>query len=205
MKSCLRLIQISDLHFGFPPGDLLNSGINTVQTFAQVAQRIAQLQPDAIVATGDLAQDPEAEVYQRLAATFARLPAPVYCLPGNHDDPELMAQILTNPPSQPNAQNSPCKQVLLGGWQLLLLDSNHRQHSHRGRLGDAELAWLEQSLAAQPALHSLICLHHHPQPIHSPWMDRMGLEDSAELLRLLQRHPQVRGVIFGHIHQDFSL
>ena len=35
-------------------------------------------------------------------------------------------------------------------------------------------------------------------------MDAMALENPQDLFNVLDRYPQVRGVIWGHIHQEFG-
>jgi Icc protein len=194
----LRLVQITDLHFGEQPGDLLGAGINTDVTFARVARRIHQLQPDWIVATGDLAQDPEPEAYRRLAGVFAGLPAPVHALPGNHDAPGLLLRHL-------GPEQGGQRRVVRGNWQLLLLDSTHQTHSHKGRLGPAELGWLQRTLENTAEYHTLICLHHHPLAVGSAWMDRIGLQDASQLFDCMMGHSRIQGVLFGHVHQTVEL
>ena len=46
--------------------------------------------------------------------------------------------------------------------------------------------------------------HHPPMAVGSPWLDKMGLQNPAELFSITDRHPQSRGVICGHVHQEFS-
>lgn len=198
MKESIRLIQISDLHFGEQPGDLLAAGINTDDTFAAIADRIAALQPDWIVATGDLAQDPLPGTYRRLARAFDSLPVPVHALPGNHDNAAMLGRFLGDETGLLQ------RRVVLGNWQLLLLDTTWHEQPHRGRLGSSELAWLDRTLEKTSAYHSLVCLHHHPISVGSPWMDAIGLEDAGHLFESLARHAHVRGVLFGHVHQPFE-
>ena len=50
----------------------------------------------------------------------------------------------------------------------------------------------------------MVCLHHHPIRIDSTWLDTMVVDNGADLFAVLDRHPQVRAVIWGHIHQGFS-
>jgi len=47
----------------------------------------------------------------------------------------------------------------------------------------------------------LICLHHHPVLMKSRWLDTVGLANAGDFLEVLRRHPQVRAVLFGHVHQ----
>ncbi|HKK16822.1 MAG TPA: phosphodiesterase, partial [Gammaproteobacteria bacterium] len=64
--------------------------------------------------------------------------------------------------------------------------------------------FLDNTLSASGNKHALIVLHHPPVSIGSPWMDKMGLKNPADLFSVLERHEQVRAVIWGHIHQEFS-
>lgn len=65
-------------------------------------------------------------------------------------------------------------------------------------MGVQRLEALEFLLHEGPAL----CAGHHPPlACGSAWLDAIGLEDGATLLAWLKRHPQVRGMLFGHIHQ----
>jgi Icc protein len=47
----------------------------------------------------------------------------------------------------------------------------------------------------------LLCLHHHPLVMRSHWLDKVGLEDAAQFLSLVHRYGNVRGVVWGHVHQ----
>ena len=38
----------------------------------------------------------------------------------------------------------------------------------------------------------------------SPWIDALGLQDAGDFLAVIERHPQVRAVLAGHVHQSFE-
>jgi len=65
----------------------------------------------------------------------------------------------------------------------------------------AELARLDATLAAHRDRHALICLHHHALPMGSRWLDAVALANPAELFEVLDRHANVRGLLWGHVHQ----
>ncbi|MDO8698550.1 MAG: phosphodiesterase, partial [Pseudomonas sp.] len=46
--------------------------------------------------------------------------------------------------------------------------------------------------------------HHHPVSIGCRWMEPIGLRNADELFAVLDAYPQVRGVLWGHIHQEFD-
>lgn len=197
--SIVRLLQITDFHFLAQPGDTL-LGVDTERSFAAtLAAALAHSPaPDLALLTGDLAQDATPASYRRLRQHLSGLPCPAYCLPGNHDDPALLAAELCNGliRCQPD--------ILLEHWRILCLDSTKPQ-SPVGRLGPAQLELLERLLDQHAGYHTLIALHHHPVASGSAWMDTMQLENGPELFERLSRRPAVRGVIFGHVHQEVDL
>lgn len=195
----IHLIQITDLHLCVMPGDILQSGVNTDETLNAVLKQIAvsKRQPDLLVATGDLVQQPVAAVYQRLQRYFSMLGSAVYTLCGNHDDSEMAARLL----NQGNVNY--CGDLLLEKWHLIFLDSSQPGRVE-GELSASELLRLEQLLKHAAAQHAMIFLHHPPLKIHSQWMDRIRLKNSDALFDVIDRYPQVRAVVFGHIHQQFE-
>jgi Icc protein len=194
----LRLLQLTDTHlFGDPEGTLL--GQNTRRTFELVLElaREACWPVDRILLTGDLVHDESPEGYRFLAKRLADLGIPCSCLPGNHDslnpmDAEIGGGNISLEPS-----------VCCGAWNLVFLDST-MPADDGGHLGSGQLALLEQALADHADLSALVCLHHHPVPVGSAWMDTMALDNGEEFFAVIDRHPQVRGVLWGHVHQDFT-
>ncbi|MGZ5076762.1 MAG: 3',5'-cyclic-AMP phosphodiesterase, partial [Methylobacter sp.] len=192
---CVSILQLSDLHILRRPEDKL-LGINTEHYFhACLEQALVEKHHfDLILLTGDLAQDPCTESYRRILDSLEASEIPCICLPGNHDDDELMQQVL-------NVGRVSCrKQLKLGNWQLISLNSRIPGEAG-GRLSKEELAFLENCLTENPDHYSLIAVHHHFLQTKSPWMDTMIIENSAELLALLNQYPQVKVITTGHIHQ----
>jgi len=88
-------------------------------------------------------------------------------------------------------------------WQVIGLDSQ-QPGELAGSLGDEQFAWLRARLETTPERHTLLFLHHPPIAVQSPWLDKIGLQDSPELERLLRDHPQVRLIGCGHVHQEVA-
>ncbi len=148
-------------------------------------------------ATGDLSQDGSAESYRRVKAHFARLGAPVHCLPGNHDSPATLAEVM--PGDGVHVERTFC----YGGWQIVFLDSTVAGEDD-GRLSTDELAALDQALRDRPTLYALVALHHHPLALGGAWGDWVSLANPDDLFAVLDRYPRVCGVLWGHIHQPFD-
>lgn len=194
----VHLTQITDTHlFKSEDGKLL--GLETQSSFNAVldsalAEPVAS---DLILVTGDLAQEACAETYRRLASAFNRFGKPVFSLPGNHDHPVMLREEFRAPHVHPD------KHVLAGNWQILMLDSSVPGKVY-GELADSELAFLDAALSAHPEHHALVVLHHQPVPVGSRWLDGIGLRNSDAFFECLSRHDNVRLVLWGHVHQDFS-
>jgi Icc protein len=50
----------------------------------------------------------------------------------------------------------------------------------------------------------MVCLHHHPIAMGSRWLDSIGLANADEFWRIIDAHPHVRAVSFGHVHQEYE-
>lgn len=191
----LSILQITDCHI-LPRLNESFLGINTEHYFLAVLElALAENSPfDLIIVTGDLAQNPSLESYRRILQHLEATQTPCICLPGNHDDVSLMQQIL-------NTQLVNCrKQILLGNWQLIFLNSQIEGASG-GRLSNEELCFLDECLSKHPNHHTLIAVHHHCLETKSAWMDTMMIENSLELWAIIDKYPNIKIVTNGHIHQ----
>ena len=167
------LLQITDTHLHAALDGRMH-GVSTQKTFDAVLNRAredSRWPPDAIVVTGDIVQDESRVAYQRFRETLESFGLPVFCIPGNHDDPVLMTELLTTPPFQL------CGDVKLGVWRVILLNTFQKGEAG-GALGHDRLAVLEESLSKCVEEHVLICLHHQPLPMGSTWLDGVGLLES---------------------------
>ena len=195
MGSDLRLLQLSDPHlFGAADGAL--RGIVTRRSLESVLQhaRAKHWNAQAIMLTGDLVND-DAGGYSTLKELMGNLGKPVWCLPGNHDDPAVMREQLTDPPFIIGGHHD------TGTWRVIMLDSCVPKKAH-GRLSEEELKRLQGALASAGSRHVLIALHHHPIPMGSRWIDSVALKHPEELFAITDCFSCVRGIVWGHVHQS---
>jgi 3',5'-cyclic-AMP phosphodiesterase len=194
----VRLVQFTDLHVVGDANRTLR-GINTLQTLQHtLAHANARFDcADAFLLSGDLVHD-DAGGYEHIVSAFHNSKTPVYCIPGNHDTPEQMRIALARAPFQMGGS------AVIGKWLIVLLDSCI-PNSDGGRLGADQLAQLERTLANHANKHALVCLHHHPIPMRSEWLDTVGLEDADAFKASIARHKNVRGIVWGHVHQSLDL
>ncbi len=192
----MEILQFTDTHlYGDAAGRL--RGVQTDASLRCVLEEAYAHAPnhEAILVTGDLVQD-DPTGYLRFRSLFGNSHKPVLCIPGNHDEPAAMRRVLTGAPFEI------CGSHLIGAWQFVMLDSYHAGHVG-GLLSTNELARLDAALA-QSAVPAFISLHHQPVPMDSLWLDDIGLANADEFWRVIEAHPQVRGVAWGHVHQNYD-
>lgn len=192
----LRIVQLTDCHI-LADADGRLRGVDTRRSFeAVLAAALGERdRPDLILATGDLAEDGSADAYRYLSAQFAASGLPTFWLPGNHDDPATMRAHLKG------AKIRDARQILAGNWLILLLDSTVAGQVG-GRIAESELNFMDAALQRHAGRHALVCLHHQALEAGSEWIDAKGLDNAAELRRRLAGHANVRGVLWGHVHQQ---
>jgi Icc protein len=193
----VRVLQLTDPHLFGDAAQTLR-GVATLrsleQTLAAAADAVARA--DVLLITGDLVQD-DPTGYRHFRTVFGSLGKPVLCIPGNHDDAAAMRVEFTRPPFSLGGHRD------LGAWRIIMLDSSVPNEAG-GRLSAAELQRLDELLASAAGRPTLVCLHHHPIPMQSRWLDEVGLENSAEFFDVLGRYPQVKAVSWGHVHQSYD-
>lgn len=192
----LRVLQLTDIHL-FAAADQALMGIETYTSFSAIVRQICQLEapPDLLLLTGDLSQDGTPESYAQLIELLKPMDCPIYWLPGNHDCFETMQRSLTYAPF------IAAKNFVQQGWHFLLLNSQIPGEV-AGELSPATLAWLDRKLAHQPDRPTIIAFHHPPFTLNTQWLDASALQNPEALFQVLDRHPQVKLVLFGHIHQE---
>jgi len=193
----LKVLQITDTHlYAEPESRLL--GINTLDSFRSVIEEFRQTgwPVDLVLATGDLVHDASPSGYRQLAEMLDAFGLPVYCLPGNHDQPQIMREYLVS------SHVTTPQVVDRGNWRIVLLDSVIVGEVG-GHLEDAQLTLLREALRDSDK-PTLVTLHHQPVAVGSQWIDSMGLDNGDALLRIVDQAPQVRGVLWGHVHQTYD-
>ena len=193
----MLIVQLSDPHIGaeWADGDPVAALAAAVEAVLATVPR-----PDAVLVTGDLADHGADAEYERVRELLAPLNAPTYVLPGNHDDRATLRRHF----GLPGAGAEPVAYAAdLGPARLVLLDSTI-PGADPGDLDAAQLAWLEETLAAAPVQPTLIALHHPPLlRTGVPAWDAIGLAEPGRraLGEIVARHAQVRRIVAGHVHR----
>jgi Icc protein len=193
------LVQLSDPHVGATWAD--GDPVAGLQTAVESVRRLPDA-PDAVLMSGDLADHAADGEYEIVRELLAQLGAPLFVLAGNHDDRDALRRHF----DLPGATGTPLQYAVdLGPLRLVVLDSQ-RPGEDRGELDADRLSWLDTELAGAPDRVTLVALHHPPVSTGNAAWDELGLPaaDRRALGDVLQRHPQVRRVVSGHLHRTMT-
>ncbi len=198
------IVQLSDTHIR-KPGELAEARVDTAAALARAVTAVNSLpqRADAVIVTGDLVDSGRPEQYQHLRALLAPLAGPVYLLPGNHDDRDaLRAEFADHVYLRDTRRAYLHYAVDLGDVRLVVLDTSVAGATH-GEIDAAQLADLDATLAAAPAMATIVAMHHPPFRTLIERMDDYGLQRGGPgLANVLARHPQVDRIVCGHLHRS---
>jgi Icc protein len=191
----VRILHVSDTHLRAPGGKGTTAEpppVDPAERLASVAAaaRAAGMAFDAVVHTGDITDDCSEEAAAAVLDTLGGLAAHVVAVPGNHDDPAVVAAVFGAPALD------------LGRWRLVGIDTTVPEQVH-GRVpqSDALHAALGDPTPAD-GRHTALVMH-HPYASRSthPWF---SLEDSERLRSVLASRPDVRLLLTGHTHERYD-
>lgn len=208
LSSPLRLLHVSDIHFG------------TVdhRALARMADFVRDTKPDAIVVAGDITQNGRRHEFVTAREWFDSLDAPWIAAPGNHDTPALHL-----PLQLPARAFTPFRRYrryigersavgklveLRGG--LVRISALNTARGVQGRINWADgvisLSDLKDTLdllAGGPtdAWRILVCHHPLREPSHS--LISVDTRRGGEALRLCAA-AKVDVIMTGHIHDPFA-
>jgi len=176
-------------------------GCDPVSALAAAVEAVQALRPspDAVLVSGDLAEHAEDGEYDQLRELLAPIHAPIYVLPGNHDERAALRRHF----DLPGVGGEPVQYAAeLGPLRLVVLDTTSPGEDP-GALDEERLSWLDAELRSAPEAPTVLAMHHPPLVTGIPALDAIGLpaEDRRALAAVVERHPQVRRLVAGHMHR----
>ena len=191
----LQLVQITDPHLHASlDGTLL--GLTTQFSLDLVLDQIRKEHHglDVVIGTGDIAQDSSTEAYRRFRSILEGFGCENRWCPGNHDVVENMKEAANG-----SDLDNPILEI--GEWVIVLLNSAVPGKVY-GRFADDQLELLENTLNQYSDKHVLVTFHHHPIEMGSVWIDKQRIKNGDDLVALVEKHNNVRAVVWGHVHQE---
>jgi 3',5'-cyclic AMP phosphodiesterase CpdA len=182
----VTIAHISDPHVGSPyfVPNLMN----------RVIVELNELEPDAVVVTGDFTNFGYRQEFKTAVAYLERIKAPVHSVPGNHDARNVgyvHFEELIGPRHW--AQD-------VRGVRVVGVDSSEPDLDH-GQVGRERYGWVKEQFQA-PADLKIFALHHHLLPIPGTGRERNIVYDAGDLLEVLISNG-VNIVLSGHKHVPY--
>nr|WP_079083349.1 metallophosphoesterase [Streptomyces antibioticus] len=152
---------------------------------------------DALLVTGDIADHGAEAEYEEAARLLSDAPFPVLTCPGNHDSRAPYRKALLGEP----ASDGPVNSVRVFDDAAVLMCDSSIPGADEGALDDETYDWIEATLDELGGRRrALLAFHHPPVALHHPLPDRYQLARPDRLAALLDRRPEIAGLITGHAH-----
>jgi 3',5'-cyclic-AMP phosphodiesterase len=182
----VTIVHISDPHVGSPHF--------VPNMLHRVIEEINELEPAAVICSGDLTTDGFRQEYQAWLSYAERIQAPLHTIPGNHDSRNVgylhFEELI-------GARNW---SVEVEGIRIVGVDSSEPD-LNEGMVGRGHYTWIHEQFA-DPADLKVFVLHHHLIPIPGTGRERSTVMDAGDLLEVLV-HSGVHVVLAGHKHVPY--
>ncbi|AQA00398.1 phosphodiesterase [Sphingopyxis sp. QXT-31] len=197
----MLIAQITDIHIGFDPDNPAEYNRKRLDEVIDVLID-GPNRPDLLLATGDITDRGDPDSYRRLANAFSRCPFPVWPSVGNHD---LRDNFSAQFPGFDDGNGFIQYTIELPELRLVTVDTLE-EGRHGGAFCETRAAWLDAELANDPAKPTYIVMHHPPVESGIEWMNTHPDEPWVGVFtEVVRRHPQVRGLICGHLHRSVTV
>ena len=183
----MTLVQLSDLHIGsqFQP-----------KVFDKVIQEVNQLEPNAVIITGDLTNEGLVKEYEQARQLISKIKTEkIIAISGNHDYRNTGYLIFKKyfPFDTINELDNNTVLVTLG---------TSRPDRNEGEVGYRQNLWLERTMQKYNDRIKIVAMHHHLIGIPDTGSDRLTVIDAGDVLRTILA-TNVDLVLCGHKHRPW--
>ncbi len=169
---------------------------NSLQRVINLA-KVSELDFDVVIVSGDISQTPSPTSYKLFEHLISSLDIPVLAVPGNHDNAHQLQSVVDKCPIE-----KACFKII-NGTLFLLINSQIKDKEH-GQIKKGDLVHIESLLEKHKEKPAVVIIHHPPVLTGSSWMDKIGLSNKEEFLNTLAHYPNVKTILFGHVHQEIE-
>jgi 3',5'-cyclic AMP phosphodiesterase CpdA len=189
-----RVLHLSDLHFG------RNDKPESIEALAAL---IEQVQPELVIASGDLTHRGLRSQHEKAAAFLRGLGLPLVVIPGNHDIPYTFPKRFTRTWSEFERIWETTEPFYRSDSVVVAGLNSVRPWRHQsGRLRDDQVRRAHELLAdgAPDGAYRIVTLHHHL--LGAPWRSRKKpvAKRNRVLAGLVEAGADL--ILAGHIHQS---
>lgn len=171
------------------------------ENYLSVLGEISEMGPEILVLTGDIGLDiGNREIYQWVRHTLDETGVEYVVLPGNHDVPELVAEVFGPALGELSGPLRRSHRVIeKAGEELLLFDVAG------GTVTTEDLTWLERALRESSRDELLLFMHYPPVALPISHMERHYALEGRERVSALLEQAAPRVYLFcGHYHNELT-
>ena len=190
----MKFVQISDLHVG---------GLFKQEAFNTLVEEINELNPDAIIISGDLTDEGLIFQFKKASEEIKKFTCPnLIIFPGNHDYRHtgylLFQEYFPSSSKQVYEFKSEKENVVILSLDTALPDRDE------GEVGDSQNLWINEVLKTYDnKVIKIVAMHHHLIAIpDTGFTNLVGILDSGDALRILTEN-SVSLVLCGHKHRPW--
>jgi len=183
----MLIVQLSDIHVGSQFQD---------SVFAQVLKEVNELNPDAVVITGDLTNEGLIKEYEKCKELVSKLNCKkIISISGNHDyrNSGYLAFKKFFPFETINELDKDVVLVTVG---------SARPDRNEGEVGYRQNLWIERTMQKYVDKVKILAMHHHLVGIPDTGSDRVTVIDAGDVLRTILA-TKVDLVLCGHKHRPW--
>ncbi len=197
------LLHLSDTHILPTDEDRLH-GADTLQNLRAALGYFdgSGVSIDAVVISGDLANEGNVVGYQRLRSVLdpwlAGRSVPLIAAMGNHDGRAAFHEVMLGCTSEAHVDYT----HWVGSLRIVVLDCTVPGAVH-GETRPDQLEWLRRELQT-PAPEGTVIVLHHPPTIEPGAMAEMVRLRGADALEAVVRDADVVAILAGHVHHTLA-
>lgn len=197
-NTLLNFVHLTDSHLGNNYSDQYK-GLKTFESLRSVCLLIqaSHTDLDFILVTGDISQTGTKESYALFQSILAEFKIPVYCLPGNHDDANLIQSLYPDSPVE-HVSFIQLKRT------ILILINTAVLNEEFGFVKPEHLSEISNYLDQNPSKSAIVAMHHPVISTNTPWMDKITVQNAELVYKYFQQQENIKLVLNGHAHMDIK-
>jgi 3',5'-cyclic AMP phosphodiesterase CpdA len=201
----MLIAQISDIHLA-KDNKAKNFHNHCLENFEKTIEKLNNLPhlPDIVLITGDISNDGSKESFIQFRDYISKLKSPFLIVPGNHDEPEVIDEILGDlleKNNQPEfndgiyVYSNPKFPLLIMG--VSVFDKDYPG----GTIKEKSIKALDEELNSSKNIPSIIMFHQPPfKNGNSPFVD-MPLKNADKFGDMIKNKRNIQAILCGHLHR----
>jgi len=196
----MLIAQVSDTHIS-APGQKTCGVAEMDVNLRRCVENINSMtpMPDLVLLSGDVTHSFSALEAEHAADILSDLAMPLFVVPGNHDDRNILSAVFGAHKCPLNPQGY--ANYVIDGYPLRIIALDTLDVGKAGGQMNAEqLDWLRARLDETPDKPTVIVAHHPPLRLGVPETDEDGFVEAGALGQLIAQYTNIERFLCGHVH-----